>query len=94
MVHSCWPRCCAAIMLLQHVLAFAPSSFLGVRSAAISRPSSAAAISRKQLTVTMGIPKLFRWLTDQYPAINQRINDGFNEVSSSTHIHCLLYIRS
>jgi hypothetical protein len=79
MVYTSWPLCCAAALLLQHVLAFAPSSFLGVRSAAISR--SSAAPSRKQLTVTMGIPKLFRWLTDQYPAINQRINDGFNEVS-------------
>ena len=29
--------------------------------------------------MTMGIPKLFRWLTDQYPAINQKISDGFNE---------------
>jgi len=27
-------------------------------------------------TVVMGIPKLFRWLTDQYPTINQRISDG------------------
>ena len=23
-----------------------------------------------------GIPKLFRWLTDQYPSVNQRISEG------------------
>jgi len=27
----------------------------------------------------MGIPKLFRWLTDQYPSINQRINEGLKD---------------
>ena len=30
----------------------------------------------------MGIPKLFRWLTDQYPAISKRLDQGLNEVSS------------
>lgn len=29
----------------------------------------------------MGIPKLFRWLTDQYPAISKRLDQGLNEVS-------------
>ena len=29
----------------------------------------------------MGIPKLFRWLTDQYPVISQRLDQGLNEVS-------------
>lgn len=28
----------------------------------------------------MGIPKLFRWLTDQYPVISQRLDQGLNEV--------------
>eukprot|EP00904_Undaria_pinnatifida_P010881 jgi/Undpi1/6923/HiC_scaffold_21.g09397.m1 len=27
----------------------------------------------------MGIPKLFRWLTDQYPVISQRLDQGLNE---------------
>lgn len=31
----------------------------------------------------MGIPKLFRWLTDQYPVISQRLDQGLNEVSAS-----------
>lgn len=28
--------------------------------------------------LTMGIPKLFRWLTDQYPVISQRLDQGLN----------------
>jgi len=32
--------------------------------------------------LTMGIPKLFRWLTDQYPVISQRLDQGLNEVSN------------
>lgn len=31
----------------------------------------------------MGIPKLFRWLTDQYPVISQRLDQGLNEVRPS-----------
>ena len=27
----------------------------------------------------MGIPKLFRWLTDQYPSVNQRISEGLSK---------------
>ena len=27
-------------------------------------------------TALFGIPKMFRWLTDQYPNINKRINEG------------------
>lgn len=30
--------------------------------------------------LSMGIPKLFRWLTDQYPVISQRLDQGLNEV--------------
>jgi len=26
----------------------------------------------------MGIPKMFRWLTDQYPSVNRQLNDGLN----------------
>lgn len=37
----------------------------------------------------MGIPKLFRWLTDQYPAISQRLDQGLNEVISIfEHFRC------
>ena len=27
-------------------------------------------------TAIFGIPKMFRWLTDQYPNINSRLNEG------------------
>ena len=30
------------------------------------------------ITALHGIPKMFRWLTDQYPNINKRINDGLH----------------
>jgi len=29
-------------------------------------------------TSLMGIPKMFRWLTDQYPSINRQLNEGLN----------------
>ena len=31
---------------------------------------------RAERTVVRGIPKMFRWLTDQYPSIMERISDG------------------
>mmetsp|Transcript_11614 Transcript_11614/g.21707 ORF Transcript_11614/g.21707 Transcript_11614/m.21707 type:complete len:746 (+) Transcript_11614:161-2398(+) len=31
---------------------------------------------RTESTALFGIPKMFRWLTDQYPNINSRLNDG------------------
>jgi len=34
---------------------------------------------RRASTITMGIPKLFRWLTDQYPSVNQRISEGLSK---------------
>lgn len=37
-------------------------------------------IGRGRRALVMGIPKLFRWLTDQYPAINQRLDQKLNEV--------------
>lgn len=37
----------------------------------------------------MGIPKLFRWLTDQYPVISQRLDQGLNEVSVFCFFYCL-----
>mmetsp|Transcript_22963 Transcript_22963/g.29979 ORF Transcript_22963/g.29979 Transcript_22963/m.29979 type:complete len:659 (-) Transcript_22963:392-2368(-) len=34
---------------------------------------------KRKETLLMGIPKLFRWLTDQYPSINQRISEGLKD---------------
>jgi len=30
-------------------------------------------------TTLFGIPKMFRWLTDQYPNINRRLTEGLND---------------
>ena len=30
-------------------------------------------------TSLYGIPKMFRWLTDQYPSVNQRISEGLSK---------------
>jgi 5'-3' exoribonuclease 1 len=32
--------------------------------------------SRAESSALFGIPKMFRWLTDQYPNINSRLNEG------------------
>jgi hypothetical protein len=50
----------AFFMLLQSTNAFAPMR----RGAPV------------RVQTVLGIPKLFRWLTDQYPSVNQRISDG------------------
>lgn len=34
---------------------------------------------KKEYTRLFGIPKMFRWLTDQYPNINSRLNEGLTE---------------
>lgn len=36
--------------------------------------------------LSMGIPKLFRWLTDQYPVISQRLDQGLNEVRAMSTV--------
>ena len=36
--------------------------------------------------LSMGIPKLFRWLTDQYPVISHRLDQGLNEVSIPPYV--------
>ncbi|CAM9601459.1 unnamed protein product [Ectocarpus fasciculatus] len=61
------------------------SSFAGSSSCVVG---SAKSSIRRRRTKTaggagghlrMGIPKLFRWLTDQYPVISQRLDQGLNE---------------
>ena len=32
--------------------------------------------TKRTSTCLFGIPKMFRWLTDQYPNINKRLNEG------------------
>ncbi len=38
--------------------------------------SPAVVCPRAESTALFGIPKMFRWLTDQYPNINSRLNEG------------------
>ena len=33
-----------------------------------------------------GIPKMFRWLTDQYPAVNKRLNDGLGSPNAPKQV--------
>ena len=45
-------------------------------------PTHTAPHNRRQKVITEGIPKMFRWLTDQYPSIMERISDGLPEGGS------------
>ena len=38
--------------------------------------SNANQCPKASTTALFGIPKMFRWLTDQYPNINSRLNEG------------------
>jgi len=55
----------------------APSRFAGV-----SAPRGDAAEAPRSLGVVSGIPKMFRWLTDQYPSIMERVSDGLPQQGS------------
>lgn len=35
-------------------------------------------VAPRETVIVQGIPKLFRWLTDQYPSVNQRISEGLS----------------
>lgn len=52
---------------IQTPTAFAPRS--------TAPPTSSTSTSTTQL---FGIPKMFRWLTDQYPNINRRLSEGLS----------------
>lgn len=39
-------------------------------------PTTATTWTRQHSTQLFGIPKMFRWLTDQYPNINRRLSEG------------------
>lgn len=42
----------------------------------ISTRTSSSSSRRSRSTTLFGIPKMFRWLTDQYPNINSRLSEG------------------
>ena len=49
-----------------------------LRSPTNSDANSASVSASDSTTALHGIPKMFRWLTDQYPNINKRINEGLH----------------
>lgn len=65
------------------------SSFAGSTSCVVGAAQSSIRRRRSRTAggaggpLRMGIPKLFRWLTDQYPVISQRLDQGLNEVRPS-----------
>lgn len=63
-----------------------PACRLGVAASSLRRIKSDSARSAV-VPLRMGIPKLFRWLTDQYPAISKRLDQGLNEVRLISHVH-------
>ena len=58
-----WLACAAAALAATH-------AFMAPATRAATPPR------RAERTVVQGIPKMFRWLTDQYPSIMERISDG------------------
>lgn len=63
-----------------------PTCRLGVAASSLRRIKSDSARSAVK-PLRMGIPKLFRWLTDQYPAISKRLDQGLSEVRLMSHVH-------
>ena len=57
-----WLACAAALA--------ATHAFMAPATRAAAPPR------RAERTVVQGIPKMFRWLTDQYPSIMERVSDG------------------
>lgn len=45
---------------------------------------------RRDAVICHGIPKMFRWLTDQYPNINRRLSEGLtqNTVVDNFYLDC------
>ena len=75
-------RALALLLLLAGAASFSPSlrfrspaERLAGRGSAALRPEG----PRTRSTVVMGIPKLFRWLTDQYPSVSQRVSVSLSD---------------
>ena len=76
----------AALLVVESGWAFvgSPSLRHSARTSAFGSPCHQLPAYRlarppRTSTITMGIPKLFRWLTDQYPSVNQRISEGLSK---------------
>lgn len=77
-----------ALSVIAQAVAFVPTTSLSVQKsfqAPSSENSSLKKVTglalpnlcpRAESSALFGIPKMFRWLTDQYPNINSRLNEG------------------
>lgn len=83
----------ALCVLVQFSSAFRPSTLNGQRKTTFPIPSTKTSFtpavtsfrspysrstSSSSSTQLFGIPKMFRWLTDQYPNINRRLSEGLS----------------
>lgn len=70
------------LILLSSSTAFAPHlsrrTALFPTTAPTKTPNQNYGFTTTTTTTLFGIPKMFRWLTDQYPNINRRINEGLS----------------
>ena len=80
--------CLIFVCFLSRCHAFAPILPNTLRGAAIYKKSSFITSPPERTSPTTGsstalygIPKMFRWLTDQYPNINRRLHEGLGNVS-------------
>jgi hypothetical protein len=84
MVKNSLARGATLMLLLSAVAGFAPiqtttKSHLFQRTApATTTIGTADSYTTASSTALFGIPKMFRWLTDQYPNINRQINEGLS----------------
>ena len=71
---------CIALLLLCQAHAFAPLHTFShsLQKKIVTEPLLGDHEDSPSLTSTslLGIPKMFRWLTDQYPNINRQLNEG------------------
>jgi hypothetical protein len=73
------------VLLVVSNNAFAP--ILPRQHSALQVQSPSTAPPTSTTTALFGIPKMFRWLTDQYPNINRRINEGLSETVGVNHFY-------
>lgn len=70
-----------------------PKALTVTRSSGIGTAENDVSISpqrRRNAIICHGIPKMFRWLTDQYPNINRRLSEGLtqNTVVDNFYLDC------
>lgn len=62
----------------QHDLQNRHNSLYKLHTTTSTPPSNSQSTKKSSSTELYGIPKMFRWLTDQYPNINSRLSEGLS----------------